>query len=248
MGILRNTLWQTEPVIAHCNGIGAAGTGVWIFSKLRELCKRKHLPATCSSEGIAVITYSTKKEQTALEECCGLLGVPLRTIRAEKPFSPGTPEKLEISIQYLKEHIHELPDLVLFLDAFDCWIVDDLQRIRHHYFEREESGVRAIFGGEWQSYPSCSLSANLERVVYVKSDHPYLNAGTWVARKEYALDLLFRARKYLDLFLPFHGNACNTDQFGHRMCFLERWPQVEIDARSRIFQTLYRPSYIEVVE
>jgi hypothetical protein len=154
-------------------------------------------------------------------------------------------EKIDTAEKYLRENKTE--DVVLFLDGWDSLVIGDLQNVLKTFREKK---CQALFSTEWHDYPvGIALSRPLEKIEAGGSTHPFINVGSWIARKDWAMAAWASARAFCLLYKGVTCGQSMCDQFGLRMVYLERHPEAKTDPQSEAFQTMYRSETdLEIVE
>ena len=161
--------------------------------------------------------------------------------------------KLQLIVDHIKRY--PKPELLLHLDAPDVLVVDDLQAAVDSFHADFECDL--LFGAEKNSAPGSKTTrditesevrflSRIEAFEEAAYEHPfcYLNAGCFIGRKEYILDLFSEAlhtRKHLQLSSRLHHGdyMYNDDQLVLRELHRIHYPRVQIDHGNIIFQNLF---------
>jgi hypothetical protein len=168
--------------------------------------------------------------------------------------------KLELIVDYIKNNPQ--PELLLHLDAPDVLVIGDLQAAVDHFHSDFDCDL--LFGAEKNSAPGSKTTGGImpsevrflsrietfEEASY-QAPFQYLNAGCFIGRKEYILDVFseaLRTRKQMNLSsrLGYGDYMYNDDQLVLRELHRKHYPRIQLDHRNRIFQNLYATTKSEI--
>jgi len=171
--------------------------------------------------------------------------------------------KLKLIVDHIKKNPQ--PGLLLHLDAPDVLVMGDLQAAVDHFHADFECDL--LFGAEKNSAPGSKTAGDImqseveficrieqfEEASY-QAPFQYLNAGCFIGRKEYILDVFseaLRTRKQMKLSSRLGWRGCggymyNDDQLVLRELHRKHYPRIQIDHGNRIFQNLYATTRPEI--
>lgn len=168
--------------------------------------------------------------------------------------------KLELIVDHIKTHPE--PGLLLHLDAPDVLVTGDLQAAVDSFHSDFDCDL--LFGAEKNSAPGSRTTRNIteseagflariedfEEAAY-EPPFCHLNAGCFIGRKEYMLDLFseaLHARFQMKLKSRLHHGdyMYNDDQLVVREFHRRHYPRIQIDHGSKVFQNLYAIESSEV--
>ena len=168
--------------------------------------------------------------------------------------------KLQLIVDHIKNNPQ--PDLLLHLDAPDVLVMGDLQAAVDRF--HSDFNCNLLFSAEKNSAPGSKTTRGImpseveflsrieafEEANY-QAPFQYLNAGCFIGRKEYILDLFseaLHARKEMELSSRLHHGdyMYNDDQLVLRELHRKHYPRIQLDHKNRIFQNLYATRRSEV--
>ena len=168
--------------------------------------------------------------------------------------------KLELIVDHIKNNPQ--PGLLLHLDAPDVLVMGDLQAAVDYFHSDFDCDL--LFGAEKNSAPGSKTTGGImqseveflsriesfEEASY-QAPFQYLNAGCFIGRKEYILDLFSEAlhtRKQMKLSSRLHHGdyMYNDDQLVLRELHRKHYPRIQLDHRNKIFQNLYATRRSEI--
>lgn len=94
-------------------------------------------------------------------------------------------------------------------------------------------GAGAVFNGERLSWPFDPVAAGFEESVCGGGDYPHLNAGVWMARTDFAMEVL---GEWGRVPLPAGG----SEQAFYKAVYRLFHPRIRVDHTCRLFQNLNR--------
>jgi len=168
--------------------------------------------------------------------------------------------KLKLIVDHIKRNPQ--PELLLHLDAPDVLVNGDLQTAVDCFHSDFECDL--LFGAEKNSAPGSKtvggiLPSEVEFISRIEAFEEasyqaplqYLNAGCFIGRKKYILDVFSEAlhtRKQLQLNsrLGYGGYLYDDDQLVLREFHRRHYPRIQIDHGNRIFQNLFATTRSEI--
>ncbi len=168
--------------------------------------------------------------------------------------------KIKLIVDHIREHPH--PEFLLHLDAPDVLVVGDLQPALDCFHSAFQCDL--LFGAEKNSAPGSKTTrgitepevrflSRIEEFEEASYDPPfrYLNAGCFIGRKAYILELFSEAlhiRKHLQLSSRLHHGdyMYNDDQLILRELHRRHYPRIQIDHGNQVFQNLYATERSEI--
>jgi len=168
--------------------------------------------------------------------------------------------KLKLIVDYIRDNPQ--PGLLLHLDAPDVLVTGDLQAAVDCF--QSDFNCDLLFGAEKNSAPGSKtiggvmqseveFLSRIERFEEASYQAPFqhLNAGCFIGRKEYILDIFseaLRARKQMNLSsrLGYGGYMYNDDQLVLREIHRRHYPRIQLDHGNKVFQNLYATKRSEV--
>lgn len=226
----KNLQFGTEPVVLHANG----GVGMPVLE--RALAKLLREPARPRRRGAAVtvLTYNNSGADTPVERSLRHLGVPVRVLGRGIPASRWrNPAKIALT---LKELDAVRTPFVMTVDSFDAVVLED-PSVAVERFERGFD-CELLYSAEKKSYPDDPALTRFEKALPEARGTPFkfLNAGAMIGRTGYLKKALARLTREIDVM------EFASEQLLIRWLYQRRYPEIKIDARCRIFQTLCRCS------
>lgn len=240
MALVRNIRTGTQPIVLHATGRNGR-SGPWALLRQEVI---DHLaadpPSPVEAPGTwAAFTWSTfDPGQTCLERCLMAIGAPLAVMRIPDPGVWRNILKIGLTVAFLEQTDAEY---VVGLDATDVLVLEHpsevVARFARHF---EPAGCRLLFNAANFPWPRrrnmpCDACLDFELTAFDDRDR-HLNAGCWVARRDYALGF-WREVKEMVESPEWPHEFRNSEQIPVRACaFPGRYPQLDIDRRCAIFQ------------
>ncbi|MEW6280879.1 MAG: glycosyltransferase domain-containing protein [Candidatus Eremiobacterota bacterium] len=227
MGFLRNTLFDTYPVVVHAHGSHSFKPQ---WPPIRERLFRDP-PATfrpCAD--LTVITCNNGHESMGLFErsleraglSCTVLG------QGVEPWvnSRNKPPLL------LEAALAATTPYLLYADSRDAVLIDDPARAVEVF---RATGCGLLFGGDRMSWPALPAFRRFEQGLdgARDSDFRYLNGGTWIGRREFVVEFFREACR-----TPPVPEAPESEQGILRQLFPRFYPEVRLDYRCQVFQNV----------
>lgn len=233
--MIHNRVFNTYPIFAH-----APGRIQYIPLWSDMLAHDNRFQFRCQPlDCLEIVTFNNGSKGGYNNKPLGLFEKSLskRGLAASVLGENVIPWKNCLKLPLLVNHLKLLDKpYVLIADSSDvilCKKIDDIIE----RFERFECD--ALFNGEKISWPV--LPYHLSK--FEPSLHPdcYLNAGLWLARTEFALELATAAR---DAWVP--DNLAHSEQVHFKYVYPQFYPRMQVDSRCEIFQGMNRVTDDEI--
>ncbi|QDU37477.1 hypothetical protein Mal4_17910 [Maioricimonas rarisocia] len=224
---LRNALFGTEPIVAHCPGPLHEG---WHY--FADAVRSTPVVPRLPRESATILTWNNgsrpDKPNGLLEQCVGRWGSDVHVLGADvKPWTNLS--KLQLTADALQQIGTEY---VVGLDSGDVLLVDHpdelVCRFRTHFtcdLLFNSTGARC-----WPEMPAFVMFESTRPAADTASGRHWLNAGAFVGRTDFC-------REY---FATLAREAAERDWRDDQFAIKETWPRwyprVQIDYRCHIFQ------------
>lgn len=222
-----NKTTGTRPTIFHAPGLWD-GSRNNLFQRIVDYCLKQPVMV---AEDIEVVTWNNRAEPCVLERILArgnqphaVLGKGIQNWR----HSFKTP----LTLAHLEKSRFKY---TMALDGYDLAYYGDLHRAAELM---DRLGHALLFNGDYYIWPCWPLNTprHLEQFQDSLSGSKwrYLNAGAWVARTEYAIEVL---RKHARLQA---ANGDHNEQYTYHFLFRDEHPRMGIDYNCEVFQTELR--------
>lgn len=234
-----NKKTRTNPPIIHSPGM--ANLNYKETNSCWEMFKNISKKANSRSPRETKIVLCNNLATTEAEKCLSNLGVSFIVLGKEIE-NWNNLLKVELILNNLNE-IYE--DNIMYLDSTDVCIIGD---IYNSIEVLEKNNCDMLFNAEKQFYPSCPSLDSIENFEIKMSDTCYfaLNAGCWIAKKEYLRRILpelleINVDKYL---LESYGHIepfriSESDQFRWHILYKKHHPRIKVDKNCELFQNVF---------
>jgi hypothetical protein len=227
-----------------------------VFFQLLEnhFFSQKGLKGRCKKPGdLDIVLCSTHPKKQYTENILEYLGMDDFAVLGRDLKTWKHIYKIKLIVEHIKKHPY--PGLLLHLDAPDVLVIDDLQPAVDRF--NSDFQCDLLFGAEKNSAPGSKTTrginesevrflSRIEQFEEASYDPPfrYLNAGCFIGRKEYILELFSEAldiRKHLQLSSRLHHGdyMYDDDQLILRELHRRHYPRIQIDHGNKVFQNLY---------
>lgn len=175
----------SQPIILHAAGKFSRGR---FWRELTEIVPPA-LNMTPRSGRYEILTWNTRPEPCLAEICCGRLGLKPHVLGADRPDWKNIHKATTALaiLDRLETHY------VYGLDGFDVIIGADPD-LGIDVFEKHFSGYQMVFNAAATCYPGADTCPPLRPATELEErdphDNHYLNAGCWLARREFLRDFL----------------------------------------------------------
>ena len=219
--LLRNRRFGTNPIVVHNHGQRHPNSDLWFKKTLRIVLEGP--PRSDRHSDIAVFAWSNETTTGPFEQSCRHLGIDCQVIGREHA-TWSNRHKLTTAIEALRRCRESF---ALFADACDVLLVDGLEHLLPLPKE-----AQMLFMAENSHYPNDVPTRSFEESV---SEAPfrYLNAGVCFGRRDRSLEHFEAA-----LTLCGSNDDWSCDQRALKMLYRERYPEIQLDSRCRVFQSL----------
>lgn len=228
--LIRNTLFDTYPVLVHAAG-KADHLPLWpaVLKAAEEWRIETRLDPS-----LTVITYNNGgtvnheyKRLGLFEESLGRNGIDDVVVLG----GTLTDWRYDQKINLLLDHLTTAPvkDFVLVADSADVILSNDIGPLVQQFKAR---GCRALFNAERRHYPRDLPPFDEE--VAPGEFFPCLNSGIWIADTPFARELTAYCA---GLKVAKHKNC---DQTRYKFAYRHFYPQIRVDHRCQLFQNLNR--------
>lgn len=235
---LHNRLFDTYPCIVHAQGL--CETRLW--SHLIELVSCLPVVESEPLWDLGIITYNSVHVRSGWNYPQKSLG---RAEMSMDKFSldytvlgAGIKDwknkyKLLLALDYLRRSSRKY---ILSLDSSDVLVLGDVGRVLRYFVD---CGYRMLFNAEAGGYGDVGPIVSSWRSGPGPFHH--LNAGVWIAEREYAIDFLERCCRVPVSELvksgQIEGRFIDSEQIRVQSVFAES-PEASLDSRCEVFQTI----------
>ena len=247
--IVENTLYGTHPVVVHAPG-SASENPLWPV--LLDQVHNSQIKQSQQSVDATIITFNTGRPRSDgwnfpdktlgnVEMSMDKLGIKYFSLGKEH--ADNWQNTLKISLAY--DFINTVKTkYVISLDSADVLMIGNLQKVID-FFSMQNCGM--LCNAEIQPFISSKMSGPLvnkwKRYEESISTGPFkfLNAGVWIAERDYALRFLEMCMNVdIELFIrqgKISQLARFSEQARYKCAFLDNL-DVKLDYRCDVFQTL----------
>ena len=228
--IIRNEFFDTYPMVYH-EGESLKRKAKFLNKLSKIIFSMPKMELGCPEE-LTIVTWSNYKTPTVLEQTCQHLGIPLKVYgRNIKDWTSNYECKLKLAyIACCKEKTK----YIMALDSRDIIILSNPKEILNEF---KSINTKMLIGAEinprkipqdikkfWDNIPEAKIGP-----------FRYLNAGQWIAEREFAKQFFEQALK-----VPPRKKKIQSDQLvlSHTLCYSQKnfYPSLKLDYTCRIFQ------------
>ncbi len=225
---LRNTLYDSHPIVLHCPS-SEVRHHLWDRAVTLMLRYSRVLP---SPANLSIITWNNKEIPGSFETSTTKNGLDCTILG--KGLMPWT-NRCKIGLTKAFADTCQ-SDYILGVDSFDAILVDNPAKAVKVL---QNSGVEMIFNGSIMSYPPVPPFSTYEKSIN-KGVFCHLNAGVWVATTKFCREFFGFAAAFEDddntKKFPF------SEQVVVRAILPNFKDKVKIDSECEIFQTIEFPN------
>lgn len=225
-----NSIYKTMPVIIHRPGKNwhedncECSINCKFWKKINKIFFKKKFYYSFRDD-VTFITWNNKKDKQILEKCLDHLNFNYICLGKNIVNWNNT-----LKILTLCDYIKNIKTKYVFgLDSFDVFFLGDLESCLENFNNLK---CEMIFNSTPKKFPEYSNGLVEEKLAPKDSSSIYLNAGCWVAKSEFLLNIIYNLKKYV-LENPHE----KSEQYFMRKIFIENHNYIKIDYHMNIFQS-----------
>jgi len=214
--MIKNLIHNTKPIIFHAQG-KLRFCPLW--TKIKDVCSSsKKIP-----DGLSIVTFNNGNSFGGKEIGCFEKSIENQCIVMGKEITNWINSlKIQLTVEFLE---NAKSDYILSADSSDV-VVYSFDDIIESF---ENKKCQILYNAEMQCYPN----RNNSEIEKSKFEKPFchLNSGLWIGKRKFALEF------YKELSLAVNEKTI-SDQGCIREIYLKFYPEILIDDKCSIFQTL----------
>lgn len=227
-----NIKFKTNPIVFHRPGPGwhsdecncSIKCRIW-KNLIKKFFSERHNYK--KPDDVTIVTWSNRKEKQILEKCLEHLNFEYLCLGKDITNWKNTQKFLTLH-RYIK-NINT--DLVFGLDSFDVLFLGD---INYAIKKFKNLNCEMLVNSSPKKYPEYSSSFIEDKIAPLESNFIYINAGCWIAKKEFLSHLLDELNS-----LIFKNPKEKSEQYFLRCLFNrgDNYKKIKIDYYMEIFQS-----------
>lgn len=227
--ILRNTLFDTNPIIVHANG-------PHIYKRYWNPIKEKVFASPGKNigpvEDLTIVTFNNGHEAMGmLERCLDHLGVPYAVYGQGIEDWVNSVHKPEVILEAAQEINSKY---IMGLDSRDVLVLDDPHILLEQFVKCFDCEL--VFAGDRFNWPNLKEFKRFEDSIAPrepKSEFKYVSWGCWIGTRDFILDFFAEAVKHEPV-----PQAPESEQGILKKVFPDFYPRVQIDYYCKLFQNI----------